>query len=273
MESLVDIQRNPTIDAHQVLDSPVHDSMSPVRGIRSRSLGSPLGTDASKGALDKVAWVRDERGGLADLGHGGGDEVGEDELGLDVVGGELGAERGGPLLEEGFGAGVGCEEGGGEETAEGAHGEDEAALALHHAGNDEGGDAEGAVAVDVDDVLHFGELGFGEGGGNVVGLADVVDEDGDVEAGDFGGKGGVVGLGVFGKVHGEGAGLDLVFLGDFGREGGQFAGGTGDEEDIVALGGDLKGEFLAESIRGTGNDSPRTLWTKFGELLKEIVRS
>lgn len=83
----------------------------------------------------------DEKRGPADLGHGGRDEVGVDEVDGDVVRGEFGGEGVGPLLEEGLGAGVGGQVGGGEEAAEGAHGEDEAAgLAGEHAAEDELGD-------------------------------------------------------------------------------------------------------------------------------------
>ena len=88
------------------------------------------------------------------------------------------------MREEGFAPRIGGEEGGGDQGCEGADGEDEAAFAGDEAGEDELRDAKGGGAVDVDDVEHFVLGGVGEGNGDRVAFADVVDEDGDVEGGD-----------------------------------------------------------------------------------------
>src|SRR5690606_8491088 len=106
------------------------------------------------------------------------------------------------------------------------------------------------------------EIRLGEWDRNVVGLADVVDEDGNIEILDLLGETGVVGVVVLCKVHGESAGLYLVLFGNFGSEGLELASSTGDEEDVVAFGGNLESEFLSESIRGTGDDGPGTLGSK-----------
>ena len=60
-----------------------------------------------------------------------------------------------------------------------------------------------------------------------MGLADVVDEDGDVFGGDEGGYAGVVFWIVFAEVHGEGFDADVGILGgDVFGEGVEFGGGA-----------------------------------------------
>lgn len=94
--------------ADSVLDPPLHDAMGPEW---SASVGDVAGSsgniDLSKSSLDKVAWIWNGSRWLADLRHGGGDQVGDNEVNIDIILLELGAEGGGPLLEEGFGSGIG----------------------------------------------------------------------------------------------------------------------------------------------------------------------
>jgi hypothetical protein len=53
---------------------------------------------------------------------------------------------------------------------------------------------------------------------------------------------------------------------DFRGEGVEFALCAGDEEDVVALLCQLEGVLFAETVRGTGDESPGTLLAKLGEL-------
>lgn len=155
---------------------PLPHRMAPIRGTGvGPTLSAARAAQPAQHGLDKAAGARHEEARAADLAHGGGDEVGLDELDGDVEGGELGAEGGGPLLQERFAATVGGQERSGEETSEGAHVENQAALAGDHAGDNEVGDAQGGEAVDGDDPVHFRRVGLGEGDGDGMRGADVVD--------------------------------------------------------------------------------------------------
>ena len=101
-----------------------------------------------------------------------------------------------------------------------------------------------------------------------MGAADVVNEDGDIQAGDKLLQTVVVGVIVPLKVHGKGLDLDDgVFGVDFGGEGIELAGGTGDEDDIEALGCELQGEFFADAVGGTGDEGPRATGSVFAKLV------
>lgn len=80
-------------------------------------------------------------------------------------------------MQERFAAAVGCQQGGGEKAAKGAHCEDETPPAGLHAWRHELGDAQGGEGVDFDDGGYFFGRGLGEGDGDRVGGADVVDQD------------------------------------------------------------------------------------------------
>jgi hypothetical protein len=53
---------------------------------------------------------------------------------------------------------------------------------------------------------------------------------------------------------------------DLGGEGVELALGAGDEEDVVALLCELEGVLFAETVGGSGYESPCTLLAKLGEL-------
>ena len=130
--------------------------MTPVRRARIRpSLRPSRPANFTQYALNKGPRVRHHGTGSAYFGHGGRDEVGLDELDLDVVGCQFGAEGGGPLLQEGLAAAVCGEEGRREETAEGAHGEYQPALSLHHARGHKLRHSQCGHAIDGDDGVHF----------------------------------------------------------------------------------------------------------------------
>ena len=105
-----------------------------------------------------------------------------------------------------------------------------------------------------------------EGNGDAVAQADVVDQNRDVESRDQALEVVIVLVQVCGEVHGDGLGLDIVLALDFRGESVELALGAGDEEDVVALLCELEGVFFAETVGGTGYESPSSLLAKLGEL-------
>lgn len=142
--------------ANRVFNPPLHNTVGPEWSASVGNVaGSSSNVDLGESSLDEVAWVWNCSRWLADLGHGGGDQVGDNEVDIDVVLLELGTKGGGPLLEEGLGSGVGGKERSWEKAAEGTHGEDETALLCLHLWCDNASDLEGTHAVDSDDVAHL----------------------------------------------------------------------------------------------------------------------
>lgn len=269
----VDGQSPLVSDANGVLNNPQHQSMRPPRRVGVREVLVNASADLSERRTDKVLGVGDRNARLADLAHGGRHEVADNKLHVDAVRLELRSERAGPVLQERLGARVRSQVGRGDPASEGAHGEDEARLALLHDGGDDLGGLEGAEAVDGDDVLELLAGGLDEGNGDAVGLADVVDEDADVEAGDELGETVVVGAVVAGVVHGED--LDLDLAGELGLElvgkGLKLGLGSGDEDEVEALAGELVGVFLAQAVGGTGHDCPGAGLAILAELFKFLL--
>ena len=105
-----------------------------------------------------------------------------------------------------------------------------------------------------------------EGNWDAVAQADIVDQDGDVESRDQALEVVIVLVQVCGEVHGDSLGFDIVLALDFRGEGVELALGAGDEEDVVALLCELEGVFFAETVGGTGYESPSSLFAKLGEL-------
>ncbi len=268
MELLVEINSELRGQANSVLNPPLHNTMGPKRSATESSVaGSTSDTYLGQSSLDKVAWVWNGSRWLADLGHGRGNEVGDDELYINSLWLELGGERSGPLLEEGLGSGVSSEKRSWQETAERAHGEDKSALALGHSRCDDTGNLEGANAVNGDDIAHLLLWREGEWDRVAVGLSDVVDQDSDVLVLDDGGETGVVGRVVLGEIHSENLGLDQWGLGlDLSGEGDELGFGAGHEDEVEALVGELESVFLAHSVRGAGDDGPGALWSILAEL-------
>jgi hypothetical protein len=180
---------------------------------------------------------------------------------------EFGSEGGRPLLEKSLGTGVCCQEWSWEETAEGAHGEDETALALGHAWCDDAGDLKRAKAIDSNNITHLLLWGDREWDGIRVTLSDVVDEDTDIEAVRESLQLGIIGLVVLGEIHSEDLGLDRRGLSfNVMSEGDELGFGAGDEDEVEALVGELEGIFLSKTIRGAGDDGPGALWTILAQL-------
>lgn len=156
MHLLVHIDSELASQADSVLEPPVHKTVGPEwsAGV-SKLLSTTSNTNLGEDGLDKVTWVWNSSGWLADLGHGRGNEVRDDKLDINALWLHLRSEGGRPLLEESLGAGVGSEKWSWKKTAEGTHGEDETALALGHAWCNDAGDLKGTHAVDGDDITHL----------------------------------------------------------------------------------------------------------------------
>lgn len=250
-------QQHPIMRPHKTIRHILHPGVAPPgRAAVHEPLRAAGPPDLGQHAPHIRARRGDERSGVPDLAHRRGDHVGLHQSDGDVVLGELGPERGAPLLQERFAPRVGGQQRGGDESAKGAHGQDQAALAVHHARCDQPGDAEGGHAVHRDDLAHLGLGGFGEGHGDAVRDADIVDQDGDVQAAHQILQAGVILVPVEGKIDGQGPGGRVELLLDLLGDGIEFAGRAGDQEGAVAGFGEREGIFLAQPVRGAGDDGP-----------------
>lgn len=266
-----------TVDFDQVIaplsnetrQEPVHESMTPVRCAgEGNILCTSTSANLAEHSADKLFGVRDEQRRLADLRHGGGDEMGLDALDADAVGFELGAESGGPLLEEGLGTRVCCKKRSRESTAERSHGEDKTAFTLNHTRCNQLSDPQRSHTVNRNDIRHLLVIGLHEWHRDRMAQSDVIDQDADIETLHQFLEFGVVGVEVLGEVHcvridGE---LGAIFGFDFGSEGFEFVVGAGDEDEVVALCCEGEGEFFADAVRGAGYEGPGALGAELGEL-------
>lgn len=204
--------------------------MAPIRRAR---MAPPLRPSAPANlpqhAPDKRPRGRHQGAGPAYLRHGRRDEVGLHELDLDVGGRQFGAEGGRPLLEEGFAPAVGCQEGRGEETAEGAHGDYQPALPLHHTGSHKLRHSQRGRAIDCNDGVHFRLLCLGEGYRYGMAGSNIVDQDGNFQAVGECLELGIIVVVVGRKVHCQDFGGGVVFGPDLGCQRIELAGGAGHE--------------------------------------------
>lgn len=250
---------------------PSHDTVAPVRR-RAVSVGrgTTAATNLGQHGTNKGPRSGDGSRSAADLGHGGGNQVSLNELHLDVVGSQLVAKSRGPLLQEGLATGVGGQQGGGEETTERTHGQDQTAAALNHARSDELGDAQSTVAVDSDDVGHLLGGSLDKRNGDRVALADVVDENGDIQIRDEGSQGLVVLVRVAREVHRQDLGLDIgILLCNLLRQRDQLRFRSRDKDNVKLGTRQLQRELLSETIRGAGHDGPATGGTERAKLYRE----
>lgn len=256
--------------ANSAVNDPLEHVVAPPGGIGVGKVLVAVETNLTKSSLDKLLGARDEEAGAANLAHGSGDEVRDDKLNINAMGGKLRGERRAPVLEESLAAAVGGEVGGGHGAGEGAHGENETLLASSEDGSNDLGGLESAEAVDGDNVLELGLLGIEERYGDAVGLADVVYQDTDIKTSNQLGQALVVLIVVLGEIHGENLGLETgplqtQLLG----ESIELRLGAGDEDEVEALGGELRGELLAETIRRTGDDGPGALLAILAKLFRD----
>ena len=271
MHVAVDGNRNRAVDSNSILNEPQHESMAPPRSIGVG--GSLVATKANlaERALDPRADVGNEKTGTTNLAHGGGNKVTKNQLHINIVAGQLRGQSIAPLLEESLATRVRGQVRSESPAAKGAHGEDKTTLALLENRRNDLGDLERAKAVDGDDALKLVPGRFEERDGDAVALADVVDQDADIKTLDKLAEGIVVGVIVLRKVHGQGLDLDRldrVFSGDFGGNGIELRLGSRDEDEVEALGGELRGKLLAEAIGRAGDDSPGTRLSILAQLIE-----
>lgn len=265
---LVQLEGKVAVGTNGVLNHPLEHRMAPPGGVGVREgLGAVEANLAESGA-DELLGVGNEKAGAANLAHGSGDEVANNKVDIDALVLELRRESAAPVLEESLAAAVGGEVWSGHNAGERAHGKDKTLLALGEDWSDNLSGLECTEAVDGDNVLELVAVGLEERNGDAVGLANVVDQDTNVEALDELAKTLVVGIVVLGEVHGEGLGLEAIpsklkLTG----EGIKLRLSARDENEVEALGSELLGEFLAETIRGAGNDGPGALLAILAELL------
>lgn len=241
-----------------------HDAVAPVRrrAVRVRRRAT-IASDLVQHGLDERAGVRDHRARPADLRHSRGDQVSLDEFNRDTVLFEFRSKRSRPLLQERLAAGVRRQEGSGEETAERSHSQDQTTLALDHARDNKLRGAQSTETIDRDDIRHFLLGGHGEGSRHVVALSDVVDQHGDVELVNDLLQLVEIFVIIARKVHGYNLGLRRWRLGhDLFGECSQFRGRPRHEEDIVSGTSELEGEFLAQAIGGSCDNSPAAFGTE-----------
>ncbi len=246
--------------------------MAPPRRV---SVGERLGAaqaDLAQGSADKLLRARDEQAGAADLAHGGGHQVADDELDVDALRLQLRGQSATPVLQEGLAATVGGEIRGGHDAGKGAHGQDETPLAPHQKRGNNLCGLEGAEAVERDDVLELLAAGLEERNGDAVRLSDVVDQDAHVQTPNQRGEALVVVILVLGVVHRQYLDLQpgpsqLQFAG----ESFELGFGAGNEDQVETLGGELLGKLLAETVGCAGDDGPGALPAILAELRRTLV--
>lgn len=255
---------------HKGRKTPMHNPMAPERRTRKRHpLRPTTPPNHPQHRPHEIPRIGDERARSADLRHGRRDEIALHELDLDAVGLQLRPQRRRPLLQERFAAGVGGQQRRGQHAAEGTHRQHQPASPLHHSRRDELRDAQRADAVDGDDVPHLALGRLREGNRDVMALPDVVDQHRHVQALHQRPQPGVVVVVVGGEVHGEEPGLHRgagIFGLDLLGEGLQFRVRAGDEEEVEAFLRELDGEFLADAVRGAGDDRPASFGAELAKL-------
>jgi hypothetical protein len=258
-----------TIGARNVLNEPQHESMAPPRGV---SVGSSLVTTESnlaKSSLDEVASVGDKKTRAADLAHGGCDKVAQYKVHINVVVSKLSGESVAPLLKESLATRVCRQERSRSPATERSHGEDKTALALLQNRSDDLSNSESTNAVDGDNVLKLLLGGLEERNRDAVALTNVVDENTNIKTRNQLAQTLVVGILVLGEVHVKDLDLQAlsrVLLLNLGGEALELGEGSGNEDEVEALGSELQSIFLTEAIRGTGDDSPGTRLSILAEL-------
>lgn len=256
-------------NASSGIDPPVHESMTPVRrGSRISLLGTTMtGSSGSEGGSHKLLGVGDQCRSAADLGHGGGDQVGEYELDLNVIALELTSKGVAPGLQESLGSGVGGKQGCRSKAGERAHGQDKTLGDLgrsldggNNLGRKELSNLESNQVVDGDNVRNLFLGSLQEGHRNRVADSDIVDENSNrLERVDEIGKGLVVLLLISRDIESKVLGLDLVLGLNFLSKSNQLGFSAGNENNVKPLLGQLVRELFANAIRGTGDNSPGTI--------------
>lgn len=169
---------------HRLRHDKLQPRMRPPRRARKRpALRPSRSPHRNHRSLHELSRSGDQCTRASDLAHVTRDEVRLHELDRHAVGREFRPQCRGPLLQEGFAAAVGGQQGRGYQPAKGAHCEDQAALSLHHPLGYDAGDFQRRAAVDFDDAVNFLDWRLQKGDRDAVAQSHVVDQDGDVHAG------------------------------------------------------------------------------------------
>jgi hypothetical protein len=210
MHILVLPDRGSAKEANSVLNDPQHNSVTIPGSVGVRGGLESSEANFSKSSLYKRTRSGNENIGAANLAHGSGDKVAEDEVNIDVVARKLRSKGNTPVLEEGLAARVGGEKGSRRPTTKGAHGQDEAGLALLQDRGNDLGNLERTQAVDRDDILELTLGSFEEGDGDAVALANIIDQNTNIKGLHKLFESCVVGLVVLGEVHGKSLDIDAL---------------------------------------------------------------
>jgi len=227
-------------------NDPLENRVAPPRGVGVGEHLNAVKANLAESRADELLRVGNEQAGTTDLAHGRGDQVSDNKLDVDAVGLKLRSQRSAPVLQEGLTTAVGSEVRGRHNASEGAEGEDKAVTALdEERGNDLSG-LEGAQAVDGDDVLHLVTSGLEKRYGDAVRLANIVDQDADVQTVDELGQTLIVGVVILSVVHGQSLNLQASPpQGELASESIELGLGTRDEDEIETLGSELLGKLFA----------------------------
>lgn len=272
---LVVRNRDRTVDTGNIFDKPKHERVAPPRCVSIRCSLVSSESNLAEGGFDKVASVGNKKAGTADLAHGGGNQMAQNKIYVNMVVGQLRGQGIAPLLKKRLATGVGCQVRGRSPAAERAHCQDQTALSrLEDRGNNLS-NLESAQTVDGDNILELLLGGFEEGHRHAVALSDVVDQNGYIETTNQLGELLVIGVIILGEVHGKSLDLKttfpkILFLKFFG-ESLELRFGSGNEDEIKPLGSELRGILLAETVRGTGDHGPRSGTTVFAKLARNYV--
>jgi hypothetical protein len=100
----------------------------------------------------------------------------------------------------------------------------------------------------------------------------IIDQDPDIQSIQYTSKQLIICVLVLGKVHGECADFDILFVGRFDLCGERFELRlcAGDEEEIVAFSCELEGELFADAVGGAGYDCVCAFGCVFSELDQSI---
>lgn len=178
---LVDGDGNRSVSTRNVLNEPQHERVAPPGSVSVRRSLVTTKANLSKGSLDKVASVGDEETRAADLAHGGGNEMAQNKVDINLVISKLSGKSVAPLLEESLTTRVSGQKSSRGPSTERSHGQDETVLASFHNRSDSLGNAKSTNAVDGDDILELLLVGLEERNRDAVALADVVDEDANIK--------------------------------------------------------------------------------------------
>lgn len=243
MHLLVVPNRDRAVDTRDIFNQPQHERVAPPRCISVRCRLVITKTNLSKGALDKITSIGDEKAGASNLAHGSGNQMAQNEVYVNVIIGQLRGQGIAPLLKKSLAPRVSRQVRSGSPAAERAHCQDQTFLALLEDRSHNPSNLEGSQTVDGDDVLELVLWGLEKRYRHTVTLSDIVDQNGYIETPNQLRQLLVIGIIILGEVHGVNFHLKTTFsdvlLFEFFRKGLELCLGSGNENEVEALGSEL----------------------------------